>query len=110
MLPLALRHAVRSLKRTPVFSVTAIITLVLGIGAAAAMFAIVHGVLLAPLPYGDADRLVDLSIDLRSPELRRIQQPPGVFFTYKRFARRIEDIGFYRTGSANLLGDGGPNE
>ncbi|MEP6493318.1 MAG: ABC transporter permease [bacterium] len=110
MTPIALRHALRSLKRTPVFSVTAIVTLVLGIGAAAAMFAIVHSVLLAPLPYGNADRLVAVSIDLRSPELRRTRQPPGAYFTYTRLARRIEDIGFYRFGSANISGDGGLNE
>src|SRR4051812_16860720 len=105
-----IRYALRGLVRTPVFSITAILTLVLGIGAATAMFAIVYGVLFAPLPYGNPDRLVDVSIDVRSPELRRIQQPRGVYFTFKRFARSIDDIGFYRSGSANILGDGGPNE
>jgi predicted permease len=109
-MPLALRHALRSLRRTPVFSATAIITLALGIGAATAMVAIVHGVVLAPLPYGHADRLVAVSLDARSPEARRIQQPAGAYFTYKRLARRIDDVGFYRTGSANISADGGPNE
>src|SRR4051812_5942333 len=52
-----LRYAFRCLKRTPAFTVTAAITLAIGIGAAAAMFAVVHGVLLEPLPYGDANRL-----------------------------------------------------
>ena len=106
-----LRYATRGLLRTPIFSITAIITLVLGIGAAAAMFAIVHGVLLAPLPYGSPDRLVAVSmVDLRSPELRRILQPPGAYYTYERFARRIEDIGFYRTGSANFRSEGGSSD
>src|SRR4030095_1838673 len=107
MLPIALRHALRSLRRTPVFSVTAIITLILGIGAATAMFVIVHGVLLAPLAFGNPDRLV--AIALQTPELRRIQQPPGIYFTYARHARRIENLGFYRSGSANITDDGGPN-
>src|SRR5262249_44712763 len=108
MQPLALRHALRSLKRTPVFSVTAIITLVLGIGSAVAMFVIVHGVLLAPLQFGDPDRLV--AVNLQSPELRRILQPPGVYFTYQRFARAIDNLGFYRTGSANITDDAGVND
>src|SRR6478672_3179912 len=100
----SLRHALRSLKRTPVFTGAAMLTLVLGIGSIGAMFSIVYGVLLAPLPYGQPDRLV--SVDLRSPELRRIQQPPGVYFTYKRFARSLSDVGFYRTGNANIWTDG----
>ena len=97
-----LRYAARTLRRAPVFTIAATLTLVLGIGAATAMFAIIHGVLLEPLPYGSADRLVSVSTDLRSPALQGVAQAPGAYFTYKRFARRIEDIGFYRSGSANI--------
>ena len=100
----SLRYALRSLKRTPVFTVAAILTLVLGIGSVAAMFAIVYGVLLAPLPYGRPDRLV--SVGLQTPELRHLQQPPGVYFTYKKLARSLSDISFYRTGNANIWTDG----
>jgi len=95
------------LKRTPVFTAVAILTLVLGIGSIAATFAIVYGVLLAPLAYGHPDRLISVGLDPRSAELGRIQQPPAVYFTYKRFARRIADIGFYRTGNANIWTLGG---
>jgi predicted permease len=98
------------LNRTPVFAVAAILTLVLGIGAVTATFAIVDGVLLEPLPYGHSDRLVSVGLDPRSAELQRIQQPPGVFFTYKRFAHRIADIGFYRTGNANIWTGVGADE
>ena len=55
-----LRLACRSLARVPSFSVTAILTIGLGIGAAAAMFTVVDGVLLRPLPYPEADRIVQL--------------------------------------------------
>ena len=106
MTPTSLRHALRSLKRTPVFTVAVILTLVLGIGSVASMFAIVHGVLLKPLPYGHPDRLV--SVGLQTAEVRRIQQPPAVYFTYKRFARSLGAIGFYRIGNGNIwTGDGG---
>src|SRR4029079_1550157 len=93
MTPTSLRHALRSLKRTPVFAVAAILTLVLGIGAVAATFTIVYGVLLEPLPYGHPDRLVSIGLDLRTAELRRIEQPPAVFFTYKRFSRSLGNTG-----------------
>jgi len=101
---MSLTHPLRSLLRTPVFATAAALTVTLGIGSVAAAFAIVNGVLLEPLPYGHSDRLV--SIGLRSDELQRIQQPPAIYLTYKRFARRIEDIGFYRTGNANVAATG----
>ena len=108
IMPISLRHALRSLRRTPVFTIAAVLTFILGIGSVAATFAIVYGVLLAPLPYGHSNRLVSVGLDLRSAELRHIDQSPAIYFTYKRFARRIEDIGFYRTGNANIwTSDGG---
>jgi putative ABC transport system permease protein len=108
LVPLTLRRSLRSLGRTPVFTAAAILTLALGTSAVAATFAIVHGVLLAPLSFGHPDRLVSVGLALRTAALRSIEQPPGIYFTYKRFARRIDEIGFYRTGNANIwTGDGG---
>src|SRR5215470_4918859 len=52
-----LRFAARSLWRSPTFTIVAALTLALGIGVNTAMFAVVHGVLLRPLPFADADRL-----------------------------------------------------
>ena len=62
-----LRYSVRTLRRTPVFTVAAILTLVLGIGSVAATFAIVYGVLLEPLPYGHPDRLVSVGLTCDRP-------------------------------------------
>lgn len=55
-----LRFAERSLRRDPTFSIAAVLTLALGIGAVTAVFSVLHGVLLAPLPFPDGDRLVRL--------------------------------------------------
>jgi hypothetical protein len=54
------RHALRVLGRAPGFSITAIVMLAIGIGAATAMFTIVNSVLLRPLPFGDAERVVSI--------------------------------------------------
>lgn len=103
MMPI--RHALRSLLRAPVFSSTVILTLALGLAAVGSMFAVVYGVLLAPLPYGDPDRLVSVGLD--TAEQRRIGQPPGLYFSYQQFARRLAGVALYRTGSTNVraMGD-----
>lgn len=56
----ALVHAFRTLRRLPGFAGTALLTLAIGIGASTAMFAVVYGVLLKPLPYRDPARLVSI--------------------------------------------------
>src|ERR1700719_1166433 len=55
---LNLRLAMRQLRRTPGFALTVVLTLALGIGATTAIFSLVEGVLLRPLPFQDGDRLV----------------------------------------------------
>src|SRR5207249_98559 len=57
------RHAWRTWRRAPVLALAAMLTLALGVGANAAVFSVVHGVLLKPLPYPDADRLVEVFED-----------------------------------------------
>lgn len=59
--------AVRLLARRPVFAATALLTLTLGLGAPTAIFSVVHAVLLRPLPYLDADRIVRFRIESTTP-------------------------------------------
>jgi predicted permease len=56
-----LRYAVRGLRNTPGFTLTAVLTLAIGISGTTAVFSVINGVLLRPLPYPDADRLVAVS-------------------------------------------------
>src|ERR1700679_710997 len=60
-LPSDLRSAVRQLRKSPGFTLTAVLTLALGIGATTAIFSTVYGLMLKSLPFKDADRIVTLS-------------------------------------------------
>jgi predicted permease len=97
---MTLPQAFRSLRRAPVYAATVILTLALGLAALGSMTAVVHGVLLAPLPYGAPDRLVDIRLD--TADGGRISLSPAVHATFRRYATQLEDVALYRTGSANL--------
>lgn len=99
-----LRYALRSLRRSPAFTLTVILTLTAGFASMSAMFAIVYGVLLAPLPYGESDRLV--SIHLQAPQAGEIEMPPALQVTYDRHAQTLDGVGFHRTGSTNVWVEG----
>jgi predicted permease len=92
----------------------AIITLALGIGATTAIFSVVNGVLLQPLPYSHPEGLVEVGLDL--PGINQFNWPlcPPDYFTFREQSRTFQDIGLYYTGfgaslySANVTGLGRP--
>jgi putative ABC transport system permease protein len=104
------KPAWRSLRRSPAFTVTASLTLIIGIGAAVAIFALVNGVLLRPLPYGDPDRLVVPYHNMQLIGLAKGNQTQGTYFTYKKLARSLEAIGVYQAGAVNVSDPRGGSE
>src|SRR5687768_16619364 len=104
------RYALRSLLRRPAFTAIAVITLALGIGANTAIFSVVQGVLLQPLPYPESERLVSLrqSNVTTSPAQPDAQIAPGNFLEWQRQNTSFSDLAAYRTVSYNLTGDGNP--
>jgi predicted permease len=105
-----IRYAWRSLHRTPVFTVTAVLTLAIGVGAVTAIFAVVDGILLRPLPYGHPEQLVGAWHDLPPLSLKHSEQTSATYFTYKRFARTITGIAAYEQASANVADPRGSTE
>ncbi len=105
-----LRFAWRSLRRTPAFTISAILTLVIGVGAPVAIFAVINGVLLRPLPFGDPERLVGAWHALPGVSIDKANQTSGTFFAYKRFVGAIENIGLSQEGAVNVAAPGGDGE
>ena len=100
-----LRFAARSLRRTPAVSAAIIATLAIAIGGTAAVFTVVHGVLLKPLPYPDAERLVSI-VHRRSsgPAAEEFPSAPYLYFTFREESRTLQGIGLWRMGSASVTG------
>lgn len=106
----SVRFAWRSLLRAPAFTISAVLTLVIGIGASVAIFAVVNGVLLRPLPYGAPDRLVGIWHALPGVSIDKGNQTSGTYFTYQRLAQSIENIGLSQQGAVNVAAPGGDGE
>ena len=87
-----LRQTARRLVRAPGFTLSATLTLMLGIGGTTAVFSVVNGVLLRPLPYAHADRLVDLSHTLAVAGIAHVDQSDATYLVYRSGNRVFTDV------------------
>jgi putative ABC transport system permease protein len=102
-----LRHAARILRRSPAFTAAAVVSLALGIGATTVIFSVQKGILLAPLPYPEPDRLV--AIWQKPPEeFRRQPLTSPDYFDYRERNRSFEEFGVQALRPVNLSGEGTP--
>jgi predicted permease len=102
-----LRYALRTLRRSPAFSLSAILALALGIGANTAVFSVVYAVLLKPLPYAQADRLVKLAEFNAAEGLDDGRVSRGTFIDWRTRTKTLEDVAAYSSGGESLwtIGD-----
>jgi predicted permease len=104
-----LRYALRLLRKTPVFTIAAIGTLALGIGANTTIFSLVQTVLLHPLPYQDPDQVVMVWEDNTPAGFPRNTPAPGNFNDWRASNRSFTDMAATRFAFANLTMDGPPD-
>ncbi|MBC7895143.1 MAG: ABC transporter permease, partial [Cytophagaceae bacterium] len=99
---LPLKYAWRSLRRAPLFTITATLTLALGVGAVTAIFTVVNAVLLRPLPYAEADQLVGMGHAAPGLNMGEVGQSMSTYFTYQKVNTSFESLGLYTSESMSL--------
>src|ERR1041385_6743606 len=98
------RYAVRNLLRRPDFTIIAVITLALGIGANTAIFSAINALLLKPLPFPELDRLVAVWDKLPSRGVQRNEVTVANYLDWQSQTQSFEQLALYRWWSANLTG------
>ncbi|HEU5208579.1 MAG TPA: ABC transporter permease [Longimicrobiales bacterium] len=99
-----LKQAARSLARRPGFTIVAALTLALGIAANVAIFAVINGVLLRPLPYPESERIVSVMHHAPGLQLPDLENSPGTLALYRQHARSFSSIAGVQESSRNLTG------
>ena len=102
-----LRYALRALLRRTGFTLAAVLTLALGIGATTAIFSVVYSVLIKPLPYPNPDELVRIRHSQRELDID-LTSSPTMYFTYRDETTTLASIGLYQEDSATLTASGEP--
>ena len=102
------RHAAHLLVRSPWFTAVSVLTLALGIGATTAIFSVLNGVLLKPLPFAEPERLVGIYQRAPGINVPVVNQGAATYFTYRDHQRVFEDIGGWDRQQISILGGGEP--
>lgn len=89
------RYGARALRRAPGFTIVATLTLALGIGATTAMFSVVNGILLRPLPYPEQDRLIELVHEAPGLGISQLYFSPAAYFGYRDHSQTFEAVGLW---------------
>jgi putative ABC transport system permease protein len=104
------RHTFRGFRRSPVFAAVTVLTLGLGIGGTTAIFSVVNGVVLKPLPFPDPERLVAVHHSMPAVYADETPLSPAMYFTFRDHSRTLEDIGVWRRVPVTVTGLAEPEQ
>lgn len=96
------KYILRRLLHSPLFTIVTLLTLAIGIGANTAIFSVVDGILLKPLPFAEPHRLVGLWHTAKGLNLNELNICSSMYFTYREQARSFTDVGSYDGGSVSI--------
>jgi putative ABC transport system permease protein len=101
----------RRFTRAPMFTTIALITLAIGLGANTAVFSVVNGVLIKPLPYPDAEALIGVWHSAPGVGLNNgtANASPTMLFTYREEGRSFQDVGLWSAGGVTVTGVPNPS-
>ena len=105
-----IRQILRRLWRAPIFTIVTLVTLAAGVGANIAVFSVVEGVLLKPLPYPHPESLVGVWHTAPGLNLDDVNMSPSNYFIYREQNRVFTDIGMYEGDSVSVTGQGNPEQ
>jgi predicted permease len=105
-----LNQILRRLLQLPVFTSVAILTLAIGIGANTAIFSVIEGVLLKPLPYPHPDQLVALDHSAAGIGLKSAGAAPFLYYTYREDGRVFQDVAIWQGDTESVTGLAEPEE
>jgi putative ABC transport system permease protein len=105
-----LRYGARMLRQAPVFGAIAVVALALGIGANAAIFSMLDALVLRPLPYRGAERVVVVWEDVTFAGFPKNTPAPGNYFEWKKRNTVFTEVAATRGAAANLTADGAPEQ
>jgi predicted permease len=109
-LKVQLWQVLRSFGRAPVFTAVALLMLAVGIGASTAIFSVVNGILLKPLPYAHPEELVAVWLAAPGLNIKDLNLGPADYFTFREQNRTFQDIGMYMGQTVNITGSGEPEQ
>ena len=105
-----LRQVLRRFRRAPMFTVVTLVTLAVAVGANTAVFSVLEGVLLKPLPYPHPEELVGVWHTAPGINVKEMPASPSMYFIYRDQGRAFQDIGLRTSDSVNVTGVAEPEQ